>query len=166
MPKIDLEAIAQTNRTTYPMPFAAEMGLRHFRRLGPAAGLTEIGVSHVVLEPGGVSSQRHWHEGLDEFVVILEGEAVLVEEGGETMMRAGDCAAFPRDVANGHRLENRGDKPCAFLAIDNRRGEGDCHYPDVDLHWDQAGQRYTHKDGTPYPPQERSSGGGGPLTAE
>ena len=150
MPKIDLEAIAQTNRTTYPMPFAAEMGRRRFRRLGPAAGLADIGISHVVIEPGGVSSQRHWHEGIDEFVVVLEGEAVLVENEGETLMRAGDCAAFPKDIANGHRLENRGEAPCAFLAIDGRLAEGDCHYPDVDLHWDQSNQRYTHKDGTPY----------------
>ena len=150
MPKIDLESIEQTNRTTYPMPFAAEMGRRHFRRLGPAAGLTDIGVSHVVLQPGGVSSQRHWHNGIDEFVVMLEGEAVLVEDDGETVMRAGDCAAFPKDVPNGHRLENRSGERCVFLAMDGRLSEGDCHYPDIDLHWDNANRRYTHKDGTPY----------------
>ena len=150
MPKIELGAIEQTNRTTYPMPFAAEMGRRHFRRLGPPSGLSGIGVSHVVLEPGGISSQRHWHEGIDEFVVMLEGEAVLVEDDGETLLRAGDCAAFPKDRANGHHLVNRSDADCSFLAIDSRSGEGDCHYPDVDLHWDKAAERYTRKDGTPY----------------
>jgi uncharacterized cupin superfamily protein len=150
MPKLDLDAIEQTNRTTYPMPFAAEMSGRRFRRLGPAGGLTQLGVSHVVLDPGGVSSQRHWHEGIDEFLVILEGEAVLVEKEGETILRAGDCAAFPKDVANGHHLINRGESPCVFLAMDCRQGEGDCHYPDVDLHWDQAAGHYTRKDGTPY----------------
>ena len=150
MPKLDLDSIEQTNRTTYPMPFAAEMGRRHYRRIGKASGLTEIGVSHVVMEPGAISSQRHWHNGLDEFVVVLDGEAVLVEDDGETVLRAGDCAAFPKDVPNGHHLVNRSDRPCTLLAIDSRRGEGDCHYPDVDLHWDMAGNRYTHKDGTPY----------------
>ena len=150
MPKIDLGAIEQTNRTTYPMPFAADMGRRHFRRLGPRSGLSEIGVSHVVLEPGGISSQRHWHEGIDEFVVMLEGEAVLVEDDGETILRPGDCAAFPKDRANGHHLVNRSDGSCTFLAIDSRRGEGDCHYPDVDLHWDKAAGVYRRKDGTPY----------------
>jgi uncharacterized cupin superfamily protein len=150
MPKLDVHAIEATNRTGYPVPFADEMGKRHYRRLGPAGGLTDIGVSHVVLEPGGVSSQRHWHEGIDELVVMLAGEAVLVEEDGETLLRAGDCAAFPKDAANGHRLVNRSDRDCAFLAIDSRQGEGDSHYPDVDLHWDQAAQHYTRKDGTPY----------------
>jgi uncharacterized cupin superfamily protein len=150
MPKLDVEAIEPVNATSYPMPFASEMRRRHYRRLGPAGGLTQIGISQIVLEPGGVSSQRHWHEGIDEFVVVLSGEAVLVEEEGEMVLRAGDCAAFPKDVPNGHRLVNRGDRDCVFLAMDSRIGEGSCHYPDVDLFWDKEAGRYTHKDGSPY----------------
>jgi hypothetical protein len=87
MPKVELDAIEQTNRTGYPPPYDAPMSKRHYRRLGEAAGLTDFGVSHVVLEPGGISSQRHWHEGEDEFVVLLEGEAVLIEDEGETEPR-------------------------------------------------------------------------------
>lgn len=150
MPKIDLEQLEPTNPTGYPEPFASDVRGRQYRRLGRAGGLTQIGVSHCVLEPGAWSSQRHWHEGIDEFVVMLEGEAVLVEDGGETLLRAGDCAAFPKDVANGHHLVNRSDRPCTFLAIDSRRGEGDCHYPDIDLLYQAAPNRFTHKDGTPY----------------
>lgn len=147
MPKLDLDAIEATNATTYPMPFAAEMSRRRFRRLGPAAGLSDFGVSHVVLEPGGISSQRHWHDSIDEFVVVMSGEALLVEEDGETLLRAGDCAAFPKGVANGHHLVNRGNADCVFLAVG--RSEGNCHYPDVDLRWNEAGH-YSHRDGTPY----------------
>ena len=47
----------------------------------------------------------------------MAGEAMLAEDGGETLLRAGDCAAFPKDVANGHRLINRSDAPCVFLAV-------------------------------------------------
>ena len=84
MPKLDLESIESTNRTGYPPPYDAPMAKRHFRRLAPAAEIEDFGASYVTLEPGGISSQRHWHEGEDELVVMLEGEAVLVEEGGET----------------------------------------------------------------------------------
>ncbi len=150
MPRIDLDQIEQTNRTGYPLPYANDVRGRRYRRLGEAGGLTDIGISHVVLEPGAASSQRHWHEGIDEIVVMLEGEAVLVEEETETVLRSGDCAAFPKDVRNGHHLVNRSEETCTFLAIDGRHGEGDCHYPDADLHWDQANDRYTRKDGTPY----------------
>ncbi|GAA4812718.1 cupin domain-containing protein [Sphingosinicella ginsenosidimutans] len=150
MPKLDLDAIEQVTRTGYPSPYREAMTGRHYRRLSPAAGLARIGASHVVLDPGGISSQRHWHEGIDELVIMLEGEAVLVEDGGETVMRPGDVAAFPAGVANGHHLVNRSDKPCVFVAIDNRDGEGDCHYPDIDLHLDSATGAFTHKDGTPW----------------
>ena len=149
MPKLDLDSIEQTNRTGYPAPYAGEMSGRLYRRLAPAAGLTDFGVSHVVLKPGGISSQRHWHEGEDEFVVVLEGEAVLVENEGETVMRTGDCAAFPKGVPNGHHLINRSGEDCVFIAI-GKPAETDCHYPDVDMHLDAKSGRFTRKDGSPY----------------
>ena len=37
-----------------------------------------------------------WIFGWDEFVHVLEGEATIAQEGGETItLRAGDCAHFP-----------------------------------------------------------------------
>lgn len=149
MPKIDLDSVPQTNATGYPPPFSEPMAKRHYRRLDAAAGITDFGVSHVTLEPGGISSQRHWHEGEDEMVVMLEGEAVLVEENGEAVLRPGDIAGFPKNVRNGHHLVNRSDAPCVFVAI-GRAAATDCHYPDIDLHLDGAGGRFTRKDGTPY----------------
>jgi uncharacterized cupin superfamily protein len=149
MPKLDLDAIEATNRTGYPPPYDAPMAKRHYRRLAPAGNLEDFGVSHVVLEPGGISSQRHWHEGEDEFVVMLKGEAVLVEDGGETLIRAGDCAAFPKGVADGHHLVNRSDAPCTFIAV-GKPALTDCHYPDIDLHLDAATEAYVHKDGSAY----------------
>ena len=149
MPKLDLESIEQTNRTGYPAPHSDAMGKRWYRKLAAPAGIEDFGVTHVVLEPGGISSQRHWHEGEDEFLVMLKGEAVLVEEDGETVMRAGDCAAFPKGVANGHQLVNRGTEDCVFVAV-GKEAATDCHYPDVDMHLHAAGGRFTHKDGTPY----------------
>lgn len=144
MPKIDLEAIPQRNSTGYPGELALPMVKRHVRRLARAGGLVDFGVSQVVLEPGGISSQRHWHEKEDEFVVVLEGEAVLVENEGETVLRAGDCAAFPKDVANGHQLVNRSGQPCTFLAI-GAQVNGTAHYPDVDLHFDGPTQTFKSK---------------------
>lgn len=149
MPKLELDSIEQTNRTGYPSPYAEAMAKRHFRRLAPAAGLEDFGVSHVMLEPGGISSQRHWHEGEDEFVVMIDGEAILVEDEGETLLRPGDCAAFPKGVPNGHQLVNRSAAPCTFLAV-GKVSTTDCHYPDIDLHLDAATRTFTRKDGSAY----------------
>ena len=149
MPKLDLDSIAPSNRTGYPAPFAGAMTKRWSRRLGAVAALEDFGISHVTLDPGGISSQRHWHEAEDEVVIMLVGEAVLIEDGEETKLRAGEIAAFPKGVANGHHLVNRSDQSCVFVAI-GRTAASDCHYPDVDLRLDGASGRFTRKDGTAY----------------
>ncbi|AQR72276.1 cupin domain-containing protein [Sphingomonas sp. LM7] len=147
MPKLDLDTIPQTNATGYPAPYADAVQDRWYRRLAPPSSLTEMGVSHVTLKPGAWSSQRHWHADEDEFVVMLAGEAVLVEDGGETLLRAGDCAAFPKGIQNGHHLQNRGTTDCMFVAVSaGPRGSGD--YPDIDMQFTPEG--YFHKNGTRY----------------
>jgi uncharacterized cupin superfamily protein len=148
MPKIDLDSIEQVNRTGYPPPFNEAVKGRWYRRLAPAAGLTDFGVSHVVLKPGAWSSQRHWHNGEDEFLVMLEGEAVLVEDDGRTVLRPGDCCAWPKGSTNGHHLINESDSDCAFLCMSGGKSEGG-GYSDVDMLF-TADNRYVHKDGTPY----------------
>ncbi|UIJ44391.1 cupin domain-containing protein [Sphingomonas cannabina] len=148
MPKLDLDAIPQTNRTGYPAPFDRPVQGRWYRRLSPASGLTRFGVSHVTLKPGAWSSQRHWHVGEDEFLVMLAGEAVLVDDSGETMLRPGDCVSFPAGEPNGHHLQNRSEADCVFVVV----GAGDDlggDYPDIDMRFTPEG--YVHKDGTPYP---------------
>ena len=148
MPKLDLESIPQTNATGYPSPWREQMEKRHYRRLAPASGLSDFGASHVVLEPGGVSSQRHWHEGEDEFLVMVSGEAVLVEDDGRTVLRAGDLAAWPKGARNGHHLINESAEDCAFLAFSGGVNSGGA-YSDIDMMFTPEGT-YVHKDGTPY----------------
>lgn len=153
MPKLDLEAIQQVNTTGYPAPYDKDVAGRFVRRLRPAAGLTDLGAAHVVLKPGAWSSQRHWHAEEDELVVILSGEAVLVEDDGETVLRAGDVAAWPKGVRNGHCLQNRSDTDCAMLALSAGNTSSDWgEYPDIDMKF--VGRGYFHKDGTPYPSKD------------
>ncbi len=149
MPKIDIEAIPQSNATGYPTPFDEEVQGRWWRRLAPAANLTQVGASHVVLKPGAWSSQRHWHVGEDELVVMLSGEAVLIENSGESIMRPGDIAAWPAGADNGHHLVNRTDKDCVFVAIGTGDRSKGGSYSDIDMTFGDDG--YFHKDGRPYP---------------
>lgn len=153
MPKIDLAAIPQSNRTGYPPPYDTPVQGRWVRRLAGPGGLTVMGAAHVTLVPGAWSSQRHWHAEEDELLVVLSGEAVLVEDEGETVLRAGDVAAWPKGVRNAHHLQNRSAADCTLLAVsagDAARDWGE--YPDIDLKF--SGDLYLHKDGTPYPPKD------------
>ncbi|MGH6787238.1 MAG: cupin domain-containing protein [Novosphingobium sp.] len=147
MPKLDLAAIPQTNATGYPPIYAREVQGRWYRRLAPPAGFSDFGASHVTLQPGAWSAQRHWHEGEDELVVMIAGEAVLVDDSGETPLRAGDIAAFPKNDGNGHCLHNRSAAPCVYVAI-GRAGDSACHYPDIDMHLFAGADEQRRKDGS------------------
>lgn len=147
MPKLDLDAIPQTNATGYPPIYADVVKERWYRSLAPAGGITDFGISHVTLKPGAWSSQRHWHEGEDEFVVILAGEAVLVDNDGDHPMRAGEVAVFPKGDDNGHVLQNRSDSDCVFIAV-GREETTDCHYSDIDMHLAFAVGEQRRKDGS------------------
>lgn len=155
MPKIELETIEQVNRTGYPAPFDKDVEGRWYRRLAPAAGLTDFGASHVVLKPGAWSSQRHWHNGEDEFLVMIAGEATLIEDECRTLLRPGDIAAWPKGSKNGHHLRNETDEDCVFVVVGGGTNEGG-GYSDIDLAFTREGT-YVHKDGTPYESEGKPS---------
>jgi len=151
MPKLDLRTIPQRKGSTYPAPFDREPANRIRQRLGDAAGLTQFGVNLLQLPPGAWSSQRHWHSAEDEFVYVLSGEVVLITDRAEEVLRAGDCAAFPRNVPDGHHLVNRSGAVAVCLEVGSRIEDDFAFYPDVDLLFNPEVDWYTHRDGTPYP---------------
>ena len=153
MPKIDLAAVPQRQGSYYPPPFDAPCADRLRQRLGDAGGLTDFGVNLMRLPPGNWSSQRHWHSHEDEFVYLLQGELTLIEDGGETLLRAGDCAAFPKGSGNGHHLINRSAAPAVYLEVGSRALADLTTCSDIDMMSANADGRFTRKDGTPYPGQ-------------
>ena len=152
MPKIDIANLPTDARTHYPPPLNQSVEGRSRKRLGNAVGLDQFGVNLTTLKPGAASALRHWHEQEDELVYVLQGEVVLVEDGGETVLKPGDAAGFKAHVANGHQLVNRTAQDVLYLEIGTRSRHECAHYPDVDLVMvrDAAGARYTHKSGEPY----------------
>ena len=152
MPKLDLSAVPVKSGSIYPEPYAAQMQGRSSLRLGQAGGLTQFGVNLVILAPGARSSLRHWHRSEDEFVMVTQGECVLVQDAGETLMRAGDCAAFPAGDPDGHCLVNRSAAEARFLVAGSRAASEVVEYSDVDLvlHQQSGSARFTYRDGTPW----------------
>lgn len=149
MPKIDISKVYQRKGSLYPAPFGEKAARRIKQGLGDAGGLSDFGVNLTQLPPGEWSSQRHWHSAEDEFVYVVAGELALITDDGEEFLRAGDCAAFSKNVVNGHHLINKSDETAIYLEIGTRSGDDVCTYPDIDLHLDRSAG-FTHKDGTPY----------------
>ena len=150
MPKVDIAEVTAHVGIPYPPPYDAISSRRVRKRLADVGGLEDFGVNLTRLPPGNWSSQRHWHSHEDEFVFVLEGEVVLVEDGTETVLGSGDCAAFPKNSGNGHHLINRSDADALYLEIGSRHPEDLTTCSDIDMQSANSDGRFVHKDGTPY----------------
>jgi uncharacterized cupin superfamily protein len=154
MPKIDLSTAPKGSGTRYPEVFAEPCKKRSWLRLGDAAGLTQFGVNLMRLAPGVWSSQRHWHALEDEFVHVLEGAVVLMDDEGEHPMAPGDCAGFKAGVKNGHCFQNRSGVDAVLLVVGSRNDADSGEYSDIDMTYGpgrySGASGYRRKDGTPY----------------
>jgi uncharacterized cupin superfamily protein len=155
MPKIDIANLKVESSTNYPEPYRQAVLGRQRKRLGNAVGLDQFGVNLTTLKPGAWSAQRHWHGAEDELIYMLEGEVVLCEGGGETVLRPGDAAGWKANAGDGHCLVNRSSWDAVYLEIGTRAKRDRVEYPDIDLinQKDESGVRYLHKTGEPYPPR-------------
>jgi uncharacterized cupin superfamily protein len=154
MPQIDVAALPAIERTGYPPQYAAIVKGRQKKIVGDAGGLTQFGVNLTRLKPGAASAHRHWHRNEDEFVYMLEGEAVLVEDAGETLLRPGDAAAFKAGVAVGHHIVNRSTRDAVFLEVGTRVENDVSTYTDpaVDMQFvkENGAWKALHRSGEPY----------------
>jgi len=152
-PALDPSTVEPRTASGYPEPYRSRVLPREKRALGDALGLTTIGVNLTTLMPGKESSMRHWHTREDELIFVIEGEVVLRTDGGEQLLTAGTCAAFPAGSQDAHQLVNRTAAPVRYLEISNRDPADSAAYPDVDLAYrkDADGRAvFSHKDGTSY----------------
>src|SRR5580765_8124314 len=111
-----------------PIP---EFGPQTWAKVSDAGGLGQYGAYVITLEPGSRSSNRHWHEAEDEFLYMLEGEAIVVENDGEHRLARGDVACWPAGVANANQVFNKSDAPCSYLIVGTRVTHDVCRYPDL-----------------------------------
>ncbi len=106
----------------------AKAEIVHLARSG---GLTQFGANVETLHPGARSSNRHWHTAEDEFLYMLEGAAMMIDDEGEHPLTPGDAVTWKAGVPNGHHIRNRSAQPCTFLVVGTRAAQDVCHYPDT-----------------------------------
>jgi uncharacterized cupin superfamily protein len=153
MPKVDIHRAPRVGGSRYPSPHDEACRGRFFIQLAAAAGLTQFGVNVMTLGPGSWSSQRHWHALEDEFVYVLEGEIVLVEDEGEQTLGPGDCAGFKAGTRNGHHMQNRTTRDARILVVGSRIEDDHGEYSDIDMKFERnrysGASRFVRKDGSP-----------------
>ena len=154
MPKINRKKAADHIGTRYPAPYDKPCNARISKALSDAGGLTQFGVHETTLPPGKWASQRHWHSAEDEFIYILSGQCTLIDDAGETPLKAGDACTHKAGDNNAHHLVNNSDDDVVYLVVGTRNTREDhCHYPDIDLDLPADGKvwrKFKRKDGSSF----------------
>jgi quercetin dioxygenase-like cupin family protein len=101
-------------------PVAVEQGKGATIRvlLGPDQGMPNFHVRLFEIAPGGFIPE-HRHDVLEHGQHVLKGKMVLILDGEERPVSAGDSVLIPAGVA--HRYENRGKTPVQFLCVIPKR---------------------------------------------
>ena len=133
MPKIDYAAIKVQHGSSYPGDLKNITNGCDRKQISDHVKLVQFGVNYTRLGPGAATSLRHWHENEDEFVIIFQGEVVLVDDFGETTLRPGESAGFRAGEPNGHQFVNRSESEAILFEIGTRMTEETTHYSDEDL---------------------------------
>src|SRR5205809_7306166 len=110
MRKIDIAKIAAQQIASYPKEFASVISGREKQRVGDAVALTQFGVNITRIKAGSASALRHWHEQEDEFIYMLEGELILREDEGKTVLWPGDAAGFKAGSGDAQCLVDRDNR--------------------------------------------------------
>lgn len=141
------EAPIRRSAFAFPPEFAARLAGLERRALTAPFGLRSFDVGFTRIRPGHGSGLHHAHRTREELIFVLEGEAILVGDGGaETLISAGMCAGFAPGCA--HHLENRGTVDLVYLDVTAPAPGDAVTFPDDDLMLTADG--FARKDGTPY----------------
>lgn len=105
-----------------------ENAVRLTRTLGDLAGLTDMGLHIVRIEPGRETTEFHYHDQDEEFVYIISGQGT--SELGEEVLDVGpgDVMIFPKG-GPAHVMRNEGPEDLVYLMGGTRSPIDVCTYP-------------------------------------
>jgi uncharacterized cupin superfamily protein len=108
--------------------FLNENAVRENKAIGDAAGLKNIGVHLITVQPGHCSTEYHFHHYEEECVYVLSGQGTVVIGGESHKVGPGDFMAHPIDNIP-HEMINDGAEPLVYLVVGQRLTQDITDYP-------------------------------------
>ncbi len=96
------------------------------QRIGKRLGAADIGGTVYELEDGQRVWPYHYHHGVEEWLLVIEGAPTLRGPDGERVMRPGDVVCFPSGEAGAHEVRG----PGRFLLVSAAQPTSVSVYPD------------------------------------
>jgi uncharacterized cupin superfamily protein len=100
-------------------------------RVGKAAGGQELAVKLFEIPPGESPCPYHY-EYVEEWLLVLEGTAVVRTPDGERRAERGELVCFAPGPEGAHKVSNRGEAPVRALMFSSSREPAVAVYPDSD----------------------------------
>jgi uncharacterized cupin superfamily protein len=95
-------------------------------RVGEAVGAKQIGACVYELPDDESTYPYHFHNAMEEWLIVLEGTPTLRDPGGERVLRRGDVVCFPTGPDGAHLVRGPG---MVMILSANRSPEVN-EYPD------------------------------------
>ncbi len=109
------------------------------RKLGAAAGGSQLGCTLTEVPPGKTAWPFHAHLGNEEAIYVLEGHATLRLGDRQHPLKPGDYVALPARADAAHQVINTSAAPVRYLAISTMNPTDVIVYPDSKKHGILAG---------------------------
>lgn len=99
--------------------------------VGQEAGGSELSVRLFEIQPGQNLCPYHY-EYVEEWLIVLDGEAAVRTPDGQQMLNRGDVMVFPIGPDGAHQVSARGETPARVLMFSSARTPAVAVYPDSD----------------------------------
>ena len=80
----------------------------HWQQVGPHVAAERIGASVYELDESQKTFPYHFHYGVEEWLLVLDGTPTLRDPAGERVLRRGDLVCFPSGPEGAHAVRGPG----------------------------------------------------------
>lgn len=92
---------------------------------GPA-----IGASLYVLVPGATTGLYHFHHGIEEMLILIDGQPTLRTPEGVRILNEGEVVHFQRGPEGAHQIINTTQETVRLVMVSNQASPDAVEYPD------------------------------------
>src|SRR5689334_2019839 len=96
-------------------------------QVGRAVGSEEIGACLYELGDGQRTHPYHFHEAMEEWLIVVAGSPAVRTPAGERVLREGDVLCFPAGPEGAHEVTG----PGTVLILSDDRAPETAHYPET-----------------------------------
>lgn len=94
---------------------------------------TNIGASLYVLKPGATTGYYHFHHGIEEMLILIEGRPTLRTPDGNRILELGEVVHFKKGAEGAHQVINNTDEVVRLIFVGNEASPDAVEYPDQGL---------------------------------